>query len=86
MIAKVRSLYWNSTHKLGVLIPKSVKEALLLDDQMGTDLWQKAIEKEMKNVMPAFMFLEQDKKVPIGYQHIDCHMIFDVKMDFTWKA
>ena len=24
--------------------------------------------------------------MPIGYQHIDCHMIFDVKMDFIWKA
>ena len=68
------------------MIPKSVKEALLHDDKMGTDLWQKAIEKEMKNVMPVFTFLELDKKVPIGYQQIDCHMIFDVKMDFTWKA
>ena len=86
MIAKVRSRYWKCTHKFGILIPKSVKEALLLDDETGTNLWQKAIEKEMKNVMPAFMFLEQDKKVPIGYQHIDCHMIFDVKMDFTRKA
>ena len=86
MIAKVRSRYWKRTHKFGILIPKSLKEALLLDDKTGTDLWQKAIEKEMKNVMPAFMFLEQDEKVPIGYQHIDCHMIFDVKMDFTRKA
>ena len=83
MIAKVRSHYWKCTHKFGILIPKSVKEALLLDDETGTDLWQKAIEKEMKNVIPAFMFLEQDKKVPIGYQHIDCHMIFNVKMDFN---
>ena len=86
MIAKVRSHYWKRSHKFGILIPKSVKEAWILDDKMGIDLWQKAIEKEMKNVTPAFTFLEQDKKVHIGYQHIDCHMIFDVKMDFTWKA
>ena len=39
-----------------------------------------------ENMMPAFMLLEQDKKVPIGYQHINCHMISDVKMDFTEKA
>ena len=39
MIAKVRSHYWKCTHKFVVLIPKSVKEALLLDDEMGTDLW-----------------------------------------------
>ena len=86
MIAKVRSRYWKRTHKFGILIPKSVNEALLLDDKTGTDLWQKAIEKELKNFMPAFTFLEQDEKVPIGYQHMDYHMIFDVKMDFTRKA
>jgi hypothetical protein len=22
----------------------------------------------------------------VGYQEIDCHMIFDIKMDLTWKA
>ena len=22
----------------------------------------------------------------IGFQEIGCHMVFDVKMDFTWKA
>ena len=35
---------------------------------------------------PALTFMEQDKKVPIGYQHIDCHMILNIKMDFTRKA
>ena len=84
--AKVRSHYWKRTHRFGVLIPMSVNQALLLDDKTGTDLWQKTIKKEMKNVMPAFTFLEQDEKVPIGYQHIDCHMIFDVKLAFTQKA
>jgi hypothetical protein len=39
----------------------------------------------MKNVMPAFQFLE-DQKIPIGYKHIDCHMVFDIKMDLTQKA
>ena len=40
----------------------------------------------MKNAMPALTFLVQDKKEPIGYQHIVCHMIFNVKIDFTQKA
>ena len=86
MIAKMKSHYWKHNHKFGVLIPKSVKDALQLDDGAVTDLWQKALEKEMKNVMPAFKILEQDNKVSIGYQHVDYHMIFNVKMDFTWKA
>ena len=86
MIAKVRSNYWKCTYKFNILIPKSVKEALLLDDKTGTDLWQKAMEKEMKNVMPAFTLLEQDENVPIGYQHKDCHLILNVKMNFTRKV
>ena len=48
MIAKVRSCYRKRTHTFGVLIPKSVEEALRLDDKTGSDLWQKAIEKEAK--------------------------------------
>lgn len=37
-------------------------------------------------MMPAFKFLEDEEEVPIGYQSIKCHMIFDVKMDLTRKA
>ena len=44
-----------------------------------------AIEKEMKNVMPAFEFRDNDA-VPIGYKKIDCHIIFDIKTDLTRKA
>ena len=36
--------------------------------------------------MPAFKILEEDAYAPIGYKWIPCHMIFDVKMDFTCKA
>ena len=56
-----------------------------MDTQSGTDFWRKAIEKEMKNVMPAFEFRDNDV-VPIGYKLIDCHMIFDIKTDLTRKA
>ena len=52
---------------------------------MGTDIWQKAIEKEMKNVQVAFQFLD-DNIVPPGYKHITCHMVFDIKSDLTHKA
>lgn len=86
IIAKVKTRYWRRTHKFGIEVPKSVKEALQMDAASGTDLWRKAIELEMKNVMPAFKFLEDAERVPIGYQRINCHMIFDIKMDFTRKA
>jgi hypothetical protein len=67
------------THKFGAKLPKSVKEALEIDRRTVTTFWRDAIEKEMKNVMPAFEFRE-DNVMPIGHKAIDCHMIFDVKM------
>ena len=44
---------------------------------------------EMKNVRPAFEVFEGQKSdIPIGYQEIKCHMIFDVKLgeNFRRKA
>jgi hypothetical protein len=41
---------------------------------MGTDLWTKTIKKEMKIINVAFEFCEDDL-MPVGYQHIDCHML-----------
>jgi hypothetical protein len=40
----------------------------------------------MSNNHLAFQFLEENESIPIGYKWIRCHMIFDVKMDFTQKA
>ena len=34
----------------------------------------------------SFKILEDDETKPIGYQYIKCHMIFDIKFDFTRKA
>jgi hypothetical protein len=86
MIGAIRSRYMKRTHKFGILMPKTVQEALEIDRESGTDLWKRAIEKEMKNVAVAFKFLASDETIPIGYQRIPLHFVFDVKMDFTRKA
>ena len=39
----------------------------------------------MKNVQVAFQFLN-DVVVLAGYQHIMCHMVFDIMSDLTCKA
>ena len=58
IIKKVKARYWAKTHKFGIELPKTVAEALKIDERTGTDFWRKAIEQEMKNVMPAFEFIE----------------------------
>ena len=35
----------------------------------------------MKNVKVTFDVLEDGKDAPIGYQFINCHMVFDIKLD-----
>ena len=83
MFAMEKSHYWKHNHNFGVLILKSVNEALHFDYQTKNDMCHKVIKKEMENVMPALKILERDKKLPIGYHHFNCHKIFDVKMDLT---
>jgi hypothetical protein len=59
-----------------------VKQALAIDRNTGTRFWTEAIEKEMKNVLPAFEFRDDDV-MPPGFKKIDCHMVFDVKLDLV---
>jgi hypothetical protein len=71
----------NRTQKFGIEEPKTVKEALALDRKNGNTLWADAIAKKMKEVRIAFTILHDGQSVPMGYQKIPCHMIFDVKME-----
>jgi hypothetical protein len=73
--------YLKRTHKFGIEVPKTVKEALALDCKNGNNFWVDAIAKEMKEVCTAFNILPDGCSAPIGYQKIPCHMIFDVKME-----
>jgi hypothetical protein len=78
IIKKVKARYWAKTHTFGA-------EALKIDERTGTAFWRKPIKQEMKNVMPAFEFIDGNN-VPKFYKKVDCQKIFDVKMDLTRKA
>jgi hypothetical protein len=57
------------------------------DRENGDKFWERSVdEKEMKNVRVTFKILEDGTRAPVGYQHIPCMLIFDVKMDFTRKT
>ena len=92
IIAKVKNRYWKTSHKFGVRLPHSVQEALQIDKETGTDFWWRAIQKELNKVMIAFEFDEgvtpqqirngsAGKAAYVGFQEINCHMIFDVKIN-----
>jgi hypothetical protein len=87
IIAAVNKRYHNKTHKFGIRMPKSVDEAYRIDLENGNTYWSDSIQKEMNAVMIAFRVLEDEESIPPAHQQINCHMVFDVKMEnFHRKA
>ena len=95
IISKVKGQHWQMTHKFGIILPHSVEEALMIDEQTGTNFWWQAINKEMQHMKIAWIAKdgftpEQVWKGQVpelrSFQEIGCHCIFDIKMDFTCKC
>jgi hypothetical protein len=87
LVKKRSPRFLKRTHKFGIEVPKTVKDALELDKKNDNTLWADGIAKETKDIRVAFKILPDGKSAPIGYQKIPCHMIFDVKMEnFRQKA
>ncbi|MEL6803326.1 MAG: hypothetical protein AAFO91_05990, partial [Bacteroidota bacterium] len=84
IVSKAKSRYWKTTHKFGLEFPHSVQQALQIDKKTQSDHWKTAIEKEMGNMRKAEVFEQwsgsvddaQSGKGLVGYQQIECHMIF----------
>jgi hypothetical protein len=54
ILSKIKTKYWQRTHKFGIRVPKTLAEARTIDAENGSILWWDATMKEMKNVRPAF--------------------------------
>ena len=48
------------THKYGIELPKTVREAYALDDANSTTFWTDTIAKELRNVKIAFDILDDN--------------------------
>ena len=75
-----------TSHKYGIEVPRTLKEALALDEKNGNKYWSNVVGKEMGNIMVAFEILGPQCRPPPGWTKSSGHLIFDVKMDFTRKA
>ena len=85
ILCKAKTKYWVKDRKYGICLPKTIKEALSIDRETGTRFWREAIEKEMKNVMIAFEFSDDDV-IPVGHSELTVHMVFDVKITLQRKS
>ena len=53
IISKLKSKYWERTHKYGMRVPKRVDEAYEIDKENGDTLWADAMEEEMPKIKNA---------------------------------
>jgi hypothetical protein len=49
------------THKFGISVPKTIEEALAINEETGTDFWRKAQSKEMAKVKVAWKIADGAK-------------------------
>ena len=47
IISTAATKYWDCTHKFGIEVPKSVQNAIKIDQSNGNTLWQDAIALEI---------------------------------------
>jgi hypothetical protein len=85
IVLAMNSRLWKTSHKYGIELPRSVKEALEIDQKNGITFWADSLTKEMSNVCIAFEILGPNERAPLGWHKASGHIIFDIKMDFTRK-
>jgi hypothetical protein len=86
IVLAMNSRLQKNSHKFGIELPRSVQEALEIDQKNGNTLWADSLTKEMSSVYVAFEILGPNKHAPPGWHQVSWHIILDVKMDFTRKA
>ena len=52
----------------------------------GNAYWQDATKKEMNNVEVDFRFIYDGSKLPIAFNKIAGHLVFDVKFDLKSES
>ena len=79
-----REPFW----KFGVLVPRTHKQAIEIDEMNGNTLWQDAEATEKNQLLEYKTFIDLGKgtPAPAGYKKIRCHIIYDVKHDGRRKA
>ena len=83
MINAVKSRYWSRTHNFGLKIIHSWDEAISIDRKTGTDYCRHVIENRMAAAGISLKFVNDR---PLENTEINCHLVFDVKIDFNRKA
>jgi Reverse transcriptase (RNA-dependent DNA polymerase) len=86
IIKQAKTQYMKTDQKCGPELLKTVKRALKIDAETKTTFWRDALSKEMGVIDPVNDIVPAGSRAPVGYTRMPCHVVFDIKMDFTRKA
>ena len=86
IVSAVNARVKRVTHKYGVEIPRTITEALAIDEKQKDTYWRDTIDKEMGNLKVAFDILEPDQNLPPGWTKASGHLVFDIRMTLERKA
>jgi Reverse transcriptase (RNA-dependent DNA polymerase) len=75
-------------YKFGIQVPRGIRNAISLDKKNKNNLWQQAIDTELKQLTDyeTFIVLDSGEDIPREYQKIPYPIVFDVKYDLRHKA
>ena len=82
IITAVNKCYHNQTHKFGFELQKNHQMCSPeIDHENGNSLWQDTIVLKMEAVRVAFKVMNEGEEPPPRYQYMECHLMFDIKLD-----
>jgi hypothetical protein len=75
-------------YTFGFQFPRAIRNDTSPDKRNKNNLWQEAIETELKQLTDYdnFIALASVEDIPMEYQKIQYHIVFDVKYDLRHKA
>jgi hypothetical protein len=76
IVTAVYSQVQKMSHKYGIELPRSHKNAIEIDCKHGNTFWQDALAKEMGNVCITFEILGPNAKAPLGWHKALGHIVF----------
>ena len=78
--SKVKSKYWQRTHKYVLQLPKSVNDSYELDKEDKKNLWRGGTEEDMEKIKDTVAESTTSPKNLVRYQEIDLHIIVYIKL------
>jgi len=88
IISKLKSKYWQRSHKYSICIPRTVEESKKLDLENDNTLWIDSIILEMSNNRIGFEEHQGEISQLVRLKEITSHLVFDVNLgdNFRQKA